>query len=152
MIRLAGGYAESQGMSTTVTEIKATLLPSLLQDFVCLVGVEATMRLVQQCGGRRLYIPTVERCTEDHDLARLIGLNSLLKLAKVYGGNEHFQFPKAGRALLAVRNARIVAAYQTDKTARELAVEYALTESQIVRILGQAGAKAPVARRRSKVF
>lgn len=139
-------------MNTAVTEITADLLPSLLQDFVCLVGVEATMRLVQQCGGRRLYIPTVERCTEDHELARLIGLNSLLKLSKVYGGSEHFQLPKAGRALLAVRNARIVAAYQTDKTARELAAEYDLTESQIVRILSQAGAKAPVERRRGKLF
>jgi Mor family transcriptional regulator len=139
-------------MNAAVAEIEADLLPPLLQDFVRLIGVQATMLLVQRHGGLRIYIPTPERCTDDHHLAHLIGLKNLLKLAEVYGSNEHFQLPKAERALLAVRNARIVADYQTCKTARELAVEYGLTESQIVRILGQAGAKAPVDRRQGKLF
>lgn len=128
------------------------LLPPLLQDFVRLIGLEATMAFVRHSGGLRIYIPTPARATDDHDYAKVIGTANLRVLAEVYGGESHFQLPKAERALIAVRNSRIAAAYATHKTARELAAEYHLTESQIVRIVAAQGVTAPVDRRQGALF
>ena len=110
------------------------------------------MAFVRHSGGLRIYIPTPERATSDHPFAHVIGLGNLLKLAEVYGGEAHFQLPKAERALIQVRNARIAHAYATHKTARELAVEYHLTEGQIVRIVAAMGVAAPSDRRQATLF
>ena len=139
-------------MRDTAPGILVDLLPPLLQDFERLIGLEATMALVRQSGGLRIYIPTPERITPDHPFALEIGQANLLKLAEVYGGEAHFQLPKAERALIQVRNARIAHAYSTHKTARELAVEYHLTERQIVRIVAEMGAAAPSNRRQATLF
>lgn len=56
------------------------------------------------------------------------------------------------RALQAVRNARIAAAYATNKTAREIAAEYGLTEGQVVRIVATLGVTAPPDRRQRALF
>ena len=139
-------------MSHLAEVIDTELLPQLLQDFVRLIGLEPTMALVRHSGGLRIYIPTPERVTPDHSFAHVIGLDNLLKLAKDYGGEAHFQLPKADKALIQVRNARIAHAYATHKTARELAVEYHLTEGQIVRIVAAMGATAPTDRRQAALF
>ena len=139
-------------MTHRAEAIPTELLPPLLQEFERLIGLEPTMALVRHSGGLRIYIPTPERVTADHIFAHVIGLENLLKLAEVYGGESHFQLPKAERALIQVRNARIAQAYTTHKTARELAVEYHLTERQVERILEAAGAEAPEDRRQALLF
>lgn len=139
-------------MTSLAESIDSELLPQLLQDFVRTIGLEPTMALVRHSGGLRIYIPTPERCTVDHVFAHVIGLDNLLKLAKVYGAEDHFQLPKAEKALIHVRNTRIARAYATHKTARELAIEYHLTEGQIVRIVAAMGAKPPVDRRQAALF
>ena len=134
------------------TDFAEELLPPLLQDFVRLIGLQPTMALVQRFGGLRIFIPTTDRVTADHQFAQIIGTDNLAKLADAYGGLEHFQLPKAEKALLAVRNARIAADYRTTKTARQLAAEHRLTEGQVVRILSAQGATAPTDRRQAPLF
>lgn len=138
-------------MTQTFT-VPIDLLPPLLQEFERLVGLQATMALVQKWGGLRVYFPTPERVTADHPYAAVIGINALLKLAGEYGGLPHFQLPKAERALQAVRNARIAADYSTSKTAREIAAEYGITEGQVVRIVATMGVTAPLDRRQRALF
>lgn len=136
-----------------MSDVKAVpvhLLPPLLQEFVGLIGLVPTMALVQFVGGRRVYIP--KRATLEHPFAAIIGLDNLIKLGQVYGGEAHFQLPKAERALLAVRNASIAECYAANKTARDLAVEYGLTEGQIVRIVAAQGVAAPLDRRQRALF
>ena len=132
--------------------IPVELLPPLLQDFERLIGLPATMALVRVVGGRRVYFPTPDRVTPEHQYAPVIGVENLLKVAEAYGGVAHFQFPKAERALIAVRNARIAADYAASKTAREIAAEHALTESQVVRIVAAMGVTAPPDRRQRSLF
>lgn len=132
--------------------IDSDLLPQLLQDFERLIGLTATLDLVRVYGGLRIYIPTPERVHPDHQLAKIIGVDRLLALAKVYGGEDHFTLPKAERAILALRNARIAHAYGHHKTVRELAMEHRLTERQIERIVAAAGVSAPADRRQSTLF
>ncbi|WP_232537966.1 Mor transcription activator family protein [Comamonas testosteroni] len=138
-------------MNQTFT-VPIDLLPPLLQEFERLVGLQATMALVQKWGGLRVYFPTPERVTEDHPYAAVIGIAALLKLAEEYGGLPHFQLPKAERALQAVRNARIASEYATNKTAREIASEHGLTEGQVVRIVAMLGVSAPTERRQRNLF
>ena len=137
---------------THAIPVPIDLLPPLLQDFERLVGLKATMALVKVYGGLRVYFPTVDRAQADHPYAALIGLDNLLKLSQEYGGQQHFQLPKAERALLAVRNARIAADYGSDKTAREIAAEHGLTEGQVVRIVASLGVTAPPERRQRALF
>lgn len=132
--------------------IDSDLLPQLLQDFERLIGLPATLDLVRVYGGLRIYIPTPERVRPEHQLAKVIGEDRLKALAEVYGGEDHFTLPKAERAILALRNARIAHAYGHHKTVRELAREHRLTERQIERIVAAAGVSAPTDRRQSTLF
>ena len=140
------GY--KKGMSEPV---EADLLPPLLQRFVELIGLAPTMELVRRFGGVRLYVPTPERVSADHPLAAIVGEANLRALAGEFGGQQHFQLPKAERAVKAARNARIVAGYGV-KSARELALEYGITEGQVVRILSAAGAQPPESRFQQGLF
>jgi Mor family transcriptional regulator len=115
------------------TDLSMELLPKVLQDFVRLIGLHATMLLVERFGGLRIYIPLNPK--PDHHFAQLIGIDNLVKLSKVYGREDHFELPKAERALLAIRNAKMKADYGP-KSVRQLAAEHQLTERQVTRIVG----------------
>jgi Mor family transcriptional regulator len=152
-----GGPAPSGGSAPRAAgergghKLAAELLPPLLRDFVRLIGVGPTMALVERFGGLRIYVPTPERATAEHPYAALIGIDNLLKLAHDYGGLPHFQLPKAERALKAIRNAKIVEDY-AHKSARQLAAEHRLTESQVGRILATSGVTAAPDRRQGGLF
>lgn len=115
--------------------INIDLLEPILQDMVDLIGLHPTMQLVQAYGGVRLYVPKLE-LEHDHSLVRLIGHAAARKLQAMYGGETHFDIPKAERALRAVRNAGI-RAKRPDTSVRLLALEYHLTERQILTICGE---------------
>lgn len=110
------------------------LLPAVLQDFVQHIGLVCTMLLVERYGGIRLYVP--HNPDKEHVLAQIIGLDNLLKLSRIYGGEGHFTIPKAQRALRAIRDAKIRSEYGPRSTSF-LAREYRLTERQIWTIVGR---------------
>ncbi len=114
------------------TEINARHLPRVLRDIVKLIGLPATMKIVQHYGGVRLWVP--KTMTEEHELARLLGFAPAEKLARAYGGDEHFDVPLALKALRAVRDGRIRAEARRCST-RTLARRYKLTERRIWHIL-----------------
>ena len=117
--------------------IDSSLLPPILRDIVDLVGMHPTMKLVEAYGGVRLYVPKGE-LAEDHYLVRLIGREAAEKLQAMYGGEPHFDIPKAERAMRAVRDARI-RAQRPGTSVRALALEHRLTERQIRTICGELG-------------
>lgn len=117
------------------TAIDIGLLPPILQDLVELIGLHPTMQLVQAYGGVRLYVPKLA-LDGDHSLVRLIGGEAAKKLQSIYGGEPHFDIPKAERALRAVRNAEI-RAKRLNTSLRQLALQYRLTERQILTICGE---------------
>lgn len=117
------------------TAIDIDLLEPLLQDLVDLIGLHPTMQLVHAYGGVRLYVPKLE-LDGDHYLVRLIGPGAAKKLQSIYGGEPHFDIPKAERALRAVRNAAI-RTKRLNTSLRQLALEYHLTERQILNICSE---------------
>lgn len=122
-------------MASAPLTIAADLLPPLLQDWVRLIGLPATMAMVNRYGGTRIYIPA--EAPPEHPYADLIGQHNLVKLCAEYGAFGHglrLLLPNARRALTAVRNAQIRADYAS-KSARELAAAYQLNQRHIERIV-----------------
>lgn len=117
----------------TWSDLSTDLLPRLLQDFVRLIGLHATMILVEHFGGRRLYVPG--RPNPDHHLAGLIGYDNLVKLSNVYGLEDHFDIPKADAALRHLRNIKIRSEYGP-KSAEVLAREHKITRRRVLQIVG----------------
>lgn len=108
------------------------------------------MALVNAYGGLRIYIPCENRVRSTHPYAQIIGTKNLKRLSRAYGC-VHFQLPRATRALLALRNHVIVTAYAS-KSARQLAIEFDLTEDQIRRIIQKAGATQSQAKQQISLF
>lgn len=108
------------------------LLPGILRELVDLIGLTATQQLVERYGGVRLYVP--KQFDPDHALVKLIGPAATAKLVGAFGGQDHFDIPKALSATIAVRNAHI-RAESKEFSQRALALKYNLTERQIRNIL-----------------
>jgi len=118
---------------TDTTDIDETLLPGVLREMNELIGITATMAIVQQFGGVRLYVPV--NVPADHILIELIGVHNAEKLVDRFGGQEHFDIPKAEAALRHVRDIEIKRCWP-GISQRELALKYRLTERRVREILG----------------
>ncbi|NVM78882.1 Mor family transcriptional regulator [Duganella sp. SG902] len=119
-------------------QIALTDLPHQVRHIAAIVGLSAALKLVQNYGGVRLYVPVTMR--PDHILARMIGFDEACKLSAEFGGMDHFDIPRAAGAIRLVRNREIVYKFVKGKTLRQLALEYVLTERAIQKILSEAGA------------
>ena len=110
------------------------LLPGILRELVDLphFGWAATQKLVQRYGGVRLYVPKDIR--PDHPLVELLGWEAAAALSAAFGGQDHFDIPMARAAIIAARNAQILADNGT-LSQRTQALKYGLTERQIRNIL-----------------
>lgn len=108
-------------------------LPGILQEFAELIGMDATLRIVENYGGVRLHIP--KRYYPNHPLAKLIGHANAVKLSEVYGGEEHFDIARCVSAARAARDAFILAERASGATHRELALKHRMTERNIRNIL-----------------
>lgn len=116
-------------------ELPLARLSPRLQEFEQLIGIDATMRLVERFGGLRIFIPANPK--SDHPYAEIIGFENLVKLSKEYSSDGlglRMTLPTANSAFLAQRDARILSGF-SHKSTRELAREYGLHERQITRIV-----------------
>ena len=131
------------------SEVSTELLPAVLREFVRLIGLQATMKIVHAFGGRRLYVPV--NPNPEHRLAKLIGLENLEHLSSIYGAEDHFDIPKAERALRHLRDTKIRSEYGP-KSASALAAEHHLTERQIWNIVGRPRAEHAANQAQDKLF
>lgn len=122
-----------------LSETALELLPRRLRDFVRLIGLPATLAIVERYGGTRLYVPAT--WGPEHPLVALIGEANLARLSAEFGGDEHADVPRGIRALRHLRDERIRAEYQTTSAAA-LARRYGLAERHIWRIVAQGGGAA----------
>jgi Mor transcription activator family len=115
-------------------EIDINILPGVLREMVDLIGLPATMQIVQRHGGTRLWVPAlIETLAPDHKLVKLVGMTSARTLSEQYGG-ETLEIPKAERALRAIRD-KAIREQWPHKSQSQLAIEYNLTERQVRTIL-----------------
>ncbi len=110
-------------------------LPESLRDVVELIGLPATLRLVESYGGIiALYVP--RDIDPDHPIAVAIGIAAARKLAARYGADTLRNIPRCVDGLRRIRNAEIRARHPHESAAR-LALDYSLTERQIWSILAE---------------
>jgi len=105
--------------------IDERLLPGIVREIADLIGLHATLKLVEHYPGIEMWVPG--NYDPDHVLVKIIGHEAASKLVDNYGG-ESYQMPKCVDAIRAVRNTRICA---SDKSQRQLAIEHGLTVRQI---------------------
>lgn len=112
-------------------EINISLLPGILKEMAELIGLSATMTIVRQYGGVRLYIP--KEITEDHPIIKLVGICNAVALTDTYGG-ETLEIAKAEAAIREIRNTEIRNQWPA-LSQRQLALKYQTTERNIRIIL-----------------
>lgn len=110
-----------------------------LYDIIKAIGLPAAMKLVENFGGIRLYLPLPEKIDEHNQIAKVIGVDAARKLAESWErGPERRRpsIPLARRHLRAIVKSEI----QRDRqklTIPELALKYQTTERNIYRYLGE---------------
>lgn len=108
-------------------DVRIEDLPPSLQEIVEVIGLAATVKLVEHWGGVRLWVPS--DVSADHQLRRRLG-PAADKLARHFG-LELLTVPRAVVALRRIRNDQIRARKAAGETAARLAREFCLTERQV---------------------
>lgn len=98
-----------------------------------LIGDHNAFRMMNMWGGTRLYIPTSEKCTNNHPIALAIGIDALLKLSHEFG-SDRIEIPLGISVIKDMRNKEIIALFGSNN-ASELALRYGMTERNIRNIL-----------------
>lgn len=117
-------------------------LPASARDLAGLIGLPATLRLVEGWGGvMRLYVP--KDLAADHELARALGLEAARALVGVYGGDYLPSVPRCADALRQARNRALLRRRAEGASPAVLALEFGLTERQVWNIFASARAAGP---------
>lgn len=106
-------------------EIDQSILPMIVQELADLIGLNNALKLVDHYKGVRMWVPVEFR--DDHVLCKIVGHAATVKLVQNFPGMM-LEIPSCHEALLTVRNATII---RSDKSTRQLAIEYDLSERQI---------------------
>lgn len=119
-------------------------LPRTARDLVDLIGLPATLRLIEARAGQVLAIPKCKRARGQArlvDLADIVGMIAAKKIAQCYGG-EYLTVPQCKRAIAAVRDGHLQARFDellkagvgARRIANQLAGEYTVDVSTVWRI------------------
>ncbi len=116
--------------------MRAELLPESLHEIADLIGLPATLKLVERWGGLiKLYIPL--EITPEHPLAVTLGWEAAQALVVTYGGDEIRNIPRCAAGIRTLRNVAIRTEHDAGVSAVRLALKHGLTERQIWTILGE---------------
>lgn len=116
-------------------KLTADDLPESLHEIVELIGLPATLRMVERFGGlTQLYVP--RDLEADHAISQAIGITAARKLASHYGTDTLRNIPRCAEGLRRIRNTEICARHPRESAAA-LALAYGLTERQIWTILAE---------------
>lgn len=104
------------------------LLPATIKEMVGVIGLPATLSIVNERGGIRLSIPT--KSQPQHWLHALIGPEALTALVNYYGGEE-IDIPRCACVLQAIKEQHIVNAFANGHSNAQLARAFGYTERGI---------------------
>jgi hypothetical protein len=103
-------------------------LPDSIQEMVNVVGLPATLKIVEERGGITLCVPT--KVKADNWLTKLIGENAMKSLVKYYSGEE-IEIPLCQAAIKAAQDEEIYQNIQKGISQAKLAREFGYTERGI---------------------
>lgn len=107
-------------------------LPREVRDLAGVLGLDATLRLAEHCGGARTYFP--KQPDAGHALARLLSADEL-KRACAYLGGEYFMLPRCRRLRQLCCEEWVGRAAARGVFVRDIALELGVTERQVWRQL-----------------
>jgi Mor family transcriptional regulator len=110
-------------------------LPENLKDIIQVIGLQSALKLVEELGGIRMYIP--EKLSTKHVLIQAVGKTDAEKISRHYAG-DYLYFPRCMDALRSMRNASIINDRNQGTPTATLALKYKLTERQVQNILAAA--------------
>lgn len=117
--------------SVLARSIRIEDLPSRMRELARTIGLPATLKLVEEYGGTRIYVP--KKPDDDWALIGLLGRSAAGKLTRAYGG-EHLEVDRAVTAMRAARD-RALIADATVHSVTQLALKYKLTARAVWNIL-----------------
>jgi hypothetical protein len=110
---------------------KRKLLGNRMNEIADVIGIDATLMLVRDFGGRHLNIPHKAKST--HSLAVLIGLDLFKKLCAYYGGTK-LEIDFCQKALNYQKLLDVQKGVQAGMTGSQLAKQFNTTERNIRRM------------------
>lgn len=101
-----------------------------LDDLSALIGFSATVRFAMWFGDRdhKLWVPTTP--SEDHVIAKLVGVPAMNRLVEEFGG-EHLSVPSLHGVVVEGRNALIRDQFLAGAGSKEISQETGLTERRV---------------------
>jgi len=115
-------------LSETDINLDQAKLPDTLRDLLQLIGLAATVRLLERRGGCSLHVPG--RMHSTHHLVMLLGEDTAHKLSTRYS-KDRIILPKLDTLLRAARDQEIKKRRMNGESPKVLAEEYWLTDRQI---------------------
>ena len=107
-------------------------LPPALKQVEARFGEPAALAVANSYSGRCVYVPAT--MTQDHPIARELGLELAAGLAELYGG-EMLDVPRCSELERERRNDRLVKAREAGATISELVVRFGLSRRQVFNVL-----------------
>ena len=114
-------------------DIDLDLLPGNVREIAGIIGLPATLKLVEHFGGTRTWVPG--KLIKSHPIVKAIGVNRARQLIEHFG-SERIDIPKCDAALRTLPDAEIIQKLKTEKRA-DVAREYGLTERRVYMIQTQ---------------
>lgn len=109
-------------------ELCLEYLPDSIQEMINVIGLQATLLIVEERGGIRLCVPT--KIKADNWLTQLIGTEAMIKLVDYYCGEE-IDIPRCASAIKAAQDQKIFEKLKAGVSQARLAREFGYTERGI---------------------
>ncbi|NVK42133.1 MAG: hypothetical protein HWE39_12905 [Oceanospirillaceae bacterium] len=109
-------------------ELSIFHLPESIQEMVEVIGLNATLLIVEERGGIRLCVPT--RVKDENWLTKLIGKEAMIKLVEYYCGEE-IDIPRCASSIKAAQDQKIFEKLKAGVSQAKLAREFGYTERGI---------------------
>lgn len=117
--------------------IPSHLLPANIRRLVELIGLSATLKLMEVYGGAYCYVPKPADLSADHALVQLLGIEAAQALAREVQG-DRLRLARGCAAVRAVRDAAIVHDYYVlHQSQVALARKYRLDERTVRAIVNR---------------
>ena len=115
-------------------QIDTSTLPDMLADLINVIGLAATARLLERCGGRRIYVPKELR--DDHPLTLIIGRTAAGRMVDHYNLST-LEIPMHDTLVRAMRDNEIRKRRAGGECIKTLSEECWLSERQIRNICSE---------------
>ena len=122
-------------MHLTTHNTQTSHLPESIQEIVDVIGLNATLLLVQERGGISMHVPT--KAKEENWIAKLIGFDEMKKLVCVFAG-ETIHIARCAAAIKQAQHEEIFIKHiQRGISQSKLAREYGYDERSIQRLISK---------------